>query len=184
MAYTFELRQDVKFQDGTPFNAAAVVRNLERVADPATHSQKAVFLLGPFDHAEATSVYTVELVLKEPYAPLLDGLSQVYLGMASPAALDKWGDQYQLHQVGTGPFRIRPPIRNGQSLVLERNPDYNWAPEIRGHQGPAYLEQHRVPFLCRRRHPPAGPVVGAGRRDGRAAARTTPPKLAPTLITG
>ena len=147
LTYTFELRHDVKFQDGTPFNADAVVRNLKRVADPATHSQKAVFLLGPFDHAETTDPYTVKLVLKQPYAPLLDGLSQVYLGMASPAALDKWGDQYQLHQVGTGPFRMSS-YQQGQSLVLERNPDYNWAPEIRSHQGPPYLDQIEFRFYA------------------------------------
>ena len=105
--YTFELRRGVTFHDGTPFNAAAVVRNLERIVDPATKSQKAIFLLGPFDHAEAAGDFTVKIVLKTPYAPLLDGLSQVYLGMASPAALDRWGDQYQMHQVGTGPFRVR-----------------------------------------------------------------------------
>jgi len=138
LSYTFKLRQDVTFHDGTPFNAAAVVRNLDRVADPATKSQKAVFLLGPYDHAEVVDDYTVKIVLKAPFAPLLDGLSQVYLGMASPAALDQWGDQYQLHQVGTGPFRF-VSYQERQTLTLERNPDYRWAPEIRAHQGPAYL---------------------------------------------
>ncbi len=147
LTYTFELRQDVKFQDGTPFNADAVVRNLQRVADPATQSQKAVFLLGPFDHSEAEGAYTVKLVLKQPYAPLLDGLSQVYLGMASPAALNKWGDQYQFHQVGTGPFRMTS-YQQGQLLVLERNPDYNWAPDIRDHQGPAYLDRIEFRFYA------------------------------------
>lgn len=141
--YTFELRRGVTFHDGTPFNAAAVVRNLERIVDPATKSQKAIFLLGPFDHAEAAGDFTVKIVLKTPYAPLLDGLSQVYLGMASPAALDQWGDQYQMHQVGTGPFLFASYLER-QTLVIERNPDYAWAPEIRGHQGPAYL--NRVEF--------------------------------------
>jgi peptide/nickel transport system substrate-binding protein len=145
LTYSFKLRQDVKFQDGTPFNAAAVVRNLQRVTDPATHSQKAVFLLGPFDHAEAVDNYTVKIVLKQAYAPLLDGLSQVYLGMASPAALDKWGGQYQLHQVGTGPYRM-VSYQQGQSLVLERNPDYAWAPETRTHGGPGYLERIEFRF--------------------------------------
>jgi peptide/nickel transport system substrate-binding protein len=145
LTYTFKLRQDVTFHDGSPFNAQAVVRNLERVVDPATHSQKAVFLLGPYDHAVAVDEYTVEIVLREPYAPLLDGLSQVYLGMASPAALDKWGDQYQLHQVGTGPFRF-VDYQEGQSLILERNPDYRWAPKIRSHQGPAYLDRIEFRF--------------------------------------
>jgi peptide/nickel transport system substrate-binding protein len=147
LTYTFKLRQDVKFHDGTPFNAAAVVRNLQRIADPATKSQKAVFMLGPFDHAEAIDAFTVKLLMKEPSASLLDALSQVYLGMASPAALDKWGDQYQLHQVGTGPFRF-VSYQQGQSLVLERNPDYAWAPDIRGRQGPAYLDRIEFRFYA------------------------------------
>ncbi len=125
--YTFKLPQGVKFHDGTPFDAAAVVANLTRIADPATKSQKAVFLLGPYDSSDAVDDLTVRIRLKEPYAPLLDGLSQVYLGMASPAALSKWGDQYQLHQVGTGPFKF-VSYQERQSLVLESNPDYDWAP--------------------------------------------------------
>jgi len=145
--YTFKLRRDVRFHDGTPFNADAVVRNLNRVADPATHSQKAVFLLGPFDHAQAVDEFTVEVALRQPYAPLLDGLSQVYLGMASPAALDKWGDQYQLHQVGTGPFRF-VGYQERQTLVLERNAAYAWAPETRRHQGPAYLDRVEFRFFA------------------------------------
>jgi peptide/nickel transport system substrate-binding protein len=143
--YTFKLRSDVTFHDGTPFNAEAVVRNLKRVTDPATRSQKAIFLLGPFDHAEAVDDHTVRIVLREPYAPLLDGLSQVYLGMASPAALDKWGDQYQLHQVGTGPFRF-VEYQDRQTLTLERNDAYRWAPSIRMHQGPAYLDRIEFRF--------------------------------------
>lgn len=145
--YTFTLRRDVQFHDGTPFNADAVVRNLNRVANPATKSQKAVFLLGPFESANASDEYTVKVVLKEPYAPLLDGLSQVYLGMASPAALDQWGDQYQLHQVGTGPFKF-VSYTDKQALLIERNPDYAWAPDIRKHQGPAYLDRIEFRFYA------------------------------------
>ena len=104
--YTFFLRRGVKFHDGTPFNAAAVAANLARVADPATKSQKAVFLLGPYSGSEQVDEYTIRVKLTKPYAPLLDGLSQTYLGIASPAALAQWGDQYQLHQVGTGPFKF------------------------------------------------------------------------------
>ncbi|MGE5602014.1 MAG: ABC transporter substrate-binding protein, partial [Nitrososphaerales archaeon] len=128
-AYTFTLRKDVKFHDGTPFNAAAVAANLKRIADPATKSQKAVFLLGPYEGSDVVDDYTVRIRLKEPYAPLLGGLSQVYLGMASPAALAQWGDQYQFHQAGTGPFKF-VSYQQGQTLVLERNPDYAWAPAV------------------------------------------------------
>jgi peptide/nickel transport system substrate-binding protein len=173
--YTFRLRSDVTFHDGTPFNAEAVVRNLSRVADPATRSQKAVFLLGPFDHAEAADNYTVRIVLREPYAPLLDGLSQVYLGMASPAALDKWGDQYQLHQVGTGPFRF-VEYQDRQTLTLERNESYRWAPSIRAHQGPAYLD--RIEFRFYPDPATRLPALLAGQAD---VMGELPPKDAETI---
>lgn len=127
--YTFDLKQDVTFHDGTPFNAEAVRVNLERVADPDTASQKAVFLLGPYERTEILDDDTVQIHLREPYAPLLDALSQVYLGIASPAALEEWGPDYQFHQVGTGPFRFVEYVPNDH-LTLARNPDYAWGPPV------------------------------------------------------
>jgi peptide/nickel transport system substrate-binding protein len=127
--YTFYLRRDVRFQDGTPFNAQAVKVNLERILDPANRSQKARFMIDAVQSVVVLDDYTVRLDLDEPFAPLLDSLSQVYLGMASPAALEKWGVDYQFHQVGTGPFRFVEYVP-GDRLTLERNPDYAWAPSI------------------------------------------------------
>jgi peptide/nickel transport system substrate-binding protein len=138
--YTFSLRKDVKFHDGTPFNAAAVKVNLDRIANPATQSQKAVFLLGPYDHTEVVDEFTVKIYLKGPFAPLLDGLSQVYLGMASPTALAKWGKDYQLHQVGTGPFIFKEYVPQDH-LTLVRNPDYKWGPSIWANRGAPYLDE-------------------------------------------
>jgi peptide/nickel transport system substrate-binding protein len=146
LIYTFYLRQDVKFHDGTPFNAQAVKFNLDRIVDPQTKSQKAVFMLGPYDHAEVVDDHTIKIYLKEPFAPLLDSLSQVYLGMASPAAVEKWGLDYQMHQVGTGPFMFKEYVPKDH-LTLTRNPDYNWAPAIFSHQGPAYLEEIEFRFF-------------------------------------
>lgn len=138
--YIFALRHDVRFHDGTPFNAAAVKVNLDRITDPALQSQKAVFLLGPFDRAEVVDDYTIKIHLKGPFAPLLDGLSQVYLGIASPTALAKWGKDYQLHQVGTGPFIFKEYVPKDH-LTLVRNPDYKWGPSVWENRGPAYLDE-------------------------------------------
>lgn len=146
LIYTFHLRQGVKFHDGTPFNAQAVKFNLDRIVDPQTKSQKAVFMLGPYDHAEVVDDDTIEVYLQQPFAPLLDSLSQVYLGMASPAAVKKWGRDYQMHQVGTGPFIFEEYVPKDH-LTLVRNPDYDWAPTIFDHQGPAYLEEIEFRFL-------------------------------------
>lgn len=127
--YTFYLRRGVTFHDGTPFNADAVRFNLERITSPDLASQKARFMLGPFERVEVVDEYTVRIVLSEPFAPILDSLSQVYIGMASPTAVQKWGQEYQVHQVGTGPFIFAEYVPSGH-LLLQRNPNYNWGPPV------------------------------------------------------
>jgi peptide/nickel transport system substrate-binding protein len=128
LSWTFYLRKDVKFQDGTPFNAQAVAVNLDRIMNPDIASRRARFLLGPYTGYTIVDDYKITLNLSEPYAPLLDGLSQVYLGMASPKALAEYTkNTYQWHQVGTGPYRLVEAVP-GQRIVLERNKDYTWGP--------------------------------------------------------
>jgi len=133
LVYTFYLREDVTFHDGTPFDAEAVRFNLARITSPDLASQKARFMLGPYERAEVVDAYTVRITLSEPFAPLLDALSQVYLGMASPVAVEEWGDEYQLHQVGTGPFVFAEYVP-GDHLLLRRNPDYAWGPSLYEHE--------------------------------------------------
>jgi peptide/nickel transport system substrate-binding protein len=138
--YTFYLRRDVKFHDGTRFDAHAVKFNLDRIASPDTMSRKARGMLGTYSHTEVVDDFTVKVHFEEPYAPFLDSLSQVYLGMASPAAVQQWGAEYQLHQVGTGPFIFQEYVPNDH-LTLVRNPEYAWAPSVYLHNGPAYLDE-------------------------------------------
>jgi peptide/nickel transport system substrate-binding protein len=128
LSWTFYLRQGVKFHDGELFTARAVAVNLERIMNPDIASGKAKFLLGPYTGYEIVDDYTITLNLSEPYAPLLDGLSQVYLGIASPKALAEYTkNTYQWHQVGTGPYMLDEVVP-GEKLVLKRNPDYAWGP--------------------------------------------------------
>jgi peptide/nickel transport system substrate-binding protein len=128
LSWTFFLRDDVTFHDGEPFNAQAVAVNLDRIMDPDTRSGKAKLLLGPYTGYTVSDDYTITINLSEPYAPLLDGLSQVYLGIASPKALAEYtNNTYQWHQVGTGPYMLED-IVPGEKIVLRRNPDYAWGP--------------------------------------------------------
>jgi peptide/nickel transport system substrate-binding protein len=130
LVYTFSLRQDVIFHDGSTFDASAAVANFEYIMDPDNHSQKAASMLGPFIQALAIDDFSLQIILSEPFAPLLDSLSQVYLGMASPIALEEWGpSEYQFHQVGTGPYRLIEYVPNDR-IVLERFEEYAWAPTI------------------------------------------------------
>jgi peptide/nickel transport system substrate-binding protein len=130
LTYTFYLRDDVTFHDDTPFNADAVVANIDYTTDPDNHSFKAALMLGPLKSVDKLDDYSVVFRLEEPYAPLLDALSQVYLGMASPIALETWGSSdYQFHQVGSGPYRFVEYVPKDH-LAIARYDDYDWAPSI------------------------------------------------------
>lgn len=147
LSYTFRLRQDVMFHDGTPFNAQAVAANLDRITLPDNGSQKAAFLLGPLVQYDVIDTYTIRLVLSQPFAPLLDSLSQVYLGIASPTALDSYNNlRYQYHQVGTGPFRFIE-YTPGDEIILRRNDDYAWGPDFYGELGTDSIDEIAYRFF-------------------------------------
>ncbi|MBC8171429.1 MAG: hypothetical protein H7X77_07140 [Anaerolineae bacterium] len=132
LTYSFNLRQDVKFHDDTKFNALAVAANLDRIVNRDTRSTKALTLLGTYAGYELTGEYSINLKLAEPYSPLLDSLSQLYLGIASPTALAQYAtmpERYQFHQVGTGPYMMSELILDNR-LVLRRNPNYTWGPSF------------------------------------------------------
>jgi peptide/nickel transport system substrate-binding protein len=130
--WKFELRREVTFHDGTPFNAEAVVFNFERWMFEHHPYHKGVFeywksMFGGFPgfvkSVQAIDEYTVEFVLEKPMAPFLANLAMPMFGIASPTAIKKHGDNYFKNPVGTGSFRFRE-WRKDDRVVLERNPDY------------------------------------------------------------
>ena len=138
-AYTFKLRQDVKFHDGTPFNADAVKYTFDSIQDPALKSLTAIGYLGPYAGTEVVDPFTVRVNFKEPYAPFLNNLAHSVLAPVSPAA-GKDYNAFAQKPIGTGPFRIteyKPQV----SMTFERNPDYTWGPALYRRQGPANLER-------------------------------------------
>jgi peptide/nickel transport system substrate-binding protein len=146
-SYTFQLRQGVRFQDGSSFDAEAVKYNLERIVDPNTQSEQAKDKLGPFDSVEVIDPSTVTIHLTKPYAAFLDAISGTELCMVSPTAAKQWGpDEFQDHFVATGPFILKE-WKRGEQILLERNPDYWGGPETAAHQGLAYLDAVVFKFL-------------------------------------
>jgi peptide/nickel transport system substrate-binding protein len=133
--YTFTLRQGVKFHDGTAFDASSVVANINYITDKATQSNISLGLLGPCTKAKATAQYTVAISCSAPYAPLLAQLGEPYLGIQSPAAIQKYGKNVGVHPVGTGPFSF-VSYQPNQSVVLKRNDAYQWGPPATKHTGP------------------------------------------------
>ena len=140
LTWTFHLRKDVKFHDGTPFNAEAVKYNIERILAPETMSVEAAARLGPVKSVEVVDEYTVAITHERPYAPFLDSFSRLMEPMWSPTALEKYGyEEFPEHLVGTGPFIFKENVPKDHVTVV-RNPDYNWAPACVDHTGPAYLD--------------------------------------------
>lgn len=138
--YSFVLREDVKFHDGTEFDAEAVVANIKYITDKETPAKVSIALLGPCKEAVATGKFTVDLKCATPYAPLLTQLGVPYLGMQSPTAITKYGKDLGLHPTGTGPYAFVSYEPN-QSLVVKRNEAYAWNPPSVGHKGPPNIAE-------------------------------------------
>ncbi|MGL3199514.1 MULTISPECIES: ABC transporter substrate-binding protein [Curtobacterium] len=120
---TFRLRDDVTFTDGTPFDAAAVVANIEHVQDPKTASSTGYLALQSITKATATDDHTVMLTLSRPDSALLESFSQPWVGMESPKALERSQAQNCESPVGTGPFRVTD-WKHGDRVTLTKNADY------------------------------------------------------------
>jgi peptide/nickel transport system substrate-binding protein len=153
---TLLLREDVKFHDGTPFNAEAVKFNFDTTADPKLGSQAAVDYLGPYESSEVLGPYEIKVNYKRPYGPVAAMLSESLLSIVSPSAVKKLGnDGFAQAPVGTGPFKF-VSWEHGRQLVMERNDDYNWAPSFMKRQGPSAVKKLVSRFI-----PEAGTRVAA-----------------------
>jgi len=118
--FTFQLREGVKFQDGTAFDAAAVKFSLERTK--ATNS----YVKATFDLIKDISVVSpteVKITLTAAYPAFLSILAQPQSAIVSPAAVEKYGDKFAANPVGTGPFVFKG-AQADTNVVLEANPDY------------------------------------------------------------
>ena len=125
--WTFELREGVKFHDGSPMDSQAVKFSIDRVQDPATASAYRAIFANIFDKVETPDAKTVKITTKEPYPDLLVTLAPATSGIVSPATVQKYGNDYGRNPNGTGPFMIKDWVSN-ERLVLVPNPNY-WGPK-------------------------------------------------------
>ncbi|MBA4493690.1 ABC transporter substrate-binding protein [Paenactinomyces guangxiensis] len=139
LVWTFKLKQGVKFHDGTPFNAEAVVYNFNRWMDKSHPEHKGGefpyygYMFGGYKgdkghvikSVTAVDEHTVKFELNFPQGPFLSNLAMPPFAIASPAAVKKGPDQFAQKPEGggTGPFKFVEWKKN-DSITLEKNKEY------------------------------------------------------------
>lgn len=119
---TLNLRQDVTFHDGEPFNAEAVKANLEfNQTNPSYMTLKAIT---DMVRVEATDEYTVTITYSHPYyAYLYDFCWPDVMVMVSPKIIAPGDFQTVQGVVGTGPYTYAEYVQ-GKYTCFERNESY------------------------------------------------------------
>ena len=121
LTWRFNLRKNVTFHDGTPFNADSVVFTLRRVKDNTKLIKS--FVYQDIESVEKDGDYAVVVTSKRPFGSLPAHLTM--LGMLPPGA-GKNEDAFFQKPIGTGPFRF-VSWTHGDNIVLSANPSY-WKP--------------------------------------------------------
>ena len=131
---TFNLRQGVKYHDGSVFDAASVKWNIERYINTKGSSRTGD--LASVASVDVVDANTVKFNLKSAFAPLLAALVDRAGMMVSQKVVDAMGADFTLKpfKAGTGPFILTEAVKNDH-YTLEKNPDW-WNKDAAGNKLP------------------------------------------------
>ncbi len=138
-SWTIRLRRGVRFHDGNPFNADAVVDHWKRMLDPVNKFSNR-FIIQPIRSVERVDDYTVRFQLEHPwilFPRILSSPRGAMLCIPSPAAVA--ADKQQRAPVGTGPYVFKE-WRSADQFVVVKNPRY-WQ------KGTPYLDEIVFRFM-------------------------------------
>ncbi len=142
--YTFHIRTDVTYSDGTPLTAENVVRNFDLygLGDSErmlTSSEQ----ITNYERGEVIDEDTVRFHFSAPAPGFAQATSSFNAGLLADATLELANDGFAPGNatgvIGSGPFVITHE-ELGTRLVLDAREDYDWAPPAHPHQGPALLD--------------------------------------------
>ncbi|MFI5186034.1 MAG: ABC transporter substrate-binding protein [Chitinophagales bacterium] len=154
LLYTFHLRSDIFFQDDDAFStgegrrltAQDVAYSFNRIIDKQVASPGAWIFNHKVDSVngfKAIDDSTFQLKLIRPYMPILGILSMQYCSIVPKEAVEKYGNDFRRHPVGTGPFAF-VAWEEGQALILKKNKNY-FEKDSLGNRLP-YLDGIKVSF--------------------------------------
>ncbi len=131
ITYTFKLRPDVVFHDGTPLKASDVKYCLDRVSFDEESGWLSLFTA--VESTEAPDDNTFILHVKEPWAPMLANMALFAASIYPEAAHKEQGPALFENPIGTGPF-VFDAWQKGAAITLKKNPNY-WM------EGQPYLDE-------------------------------------------
>jgi len=118
--FRFRLKSGIRFHDGSPLNADAVIYSFQRQF--ALNSSSPLFNM--IDHFQQHDSLNIAIHLKYPYSQFLYSLaSPSGLKIISKSALGKYGDEIATHPVGSGPYLVKE-FKQNQKIRLEAYPDF------------------------------------------------------------
>ncbi|MFF2083923.1 ABC transporter substrate-binding protein [Nocardia sp. NPDC058176] len=148
--FTFHLRDDVTFTDGTKFTADSVKENFDLLGfgDKALGIVPVTAYWVGYVGTEVLDPTTVKVTFDRPNAGFLQALSLYFSGIVGHSTLQLPKEQRGLAQnlVTTGPFVVAEHVYQ-QKTVLKKRPGYNWAPASRKHTGEAYLDAVEISVI-------------------------------------
>ena len=113
------MRKGVKFHNGEELKASDVKFTIEgMLASPTVHH-----IIEAVDKVEVVDDYTIKIITKEPFGPLLHHLAHTASSILNEKAVTEAGDDYGQHPVGTGPYAF-VKWDSGDKIVLKANKDY------------------------------------------------------------
>ncbi|NQX06592.1 ABC transporter substrate-binding protein [Rathayibacter sp. VKM Ac-2856] len=148
--YTFDLRTDVTFSDGTPFTAESVKTSFDN--DEATLAELpsaygGVYLAG-YSGTEVVDADTVKVVFSTPNAAFLQGTSTTNLAILAASSYEKTPEERCLGGiVGSGPFTLTG-YTPGTGITLDRRSGYAWGSALRENTGEAHLDGIDISYVA------------------------------------
>ncbi|HEX6447646.1 MAG TPA: ABC transporter substrate-binding protein [Streptosporangiales bacterium] len=121
--YTIKLKSGVKFNDGTPLDAKAVVTTLHHYMTDPKSARSAE--LSEVSDVTASGSDTVTISLKHPFAPLTAILADRSGMILSPKQLSKLGDKFGTDPVCVGPFKFKARPSSDQIQLVKSNDYYD-----------------------------------------------------------
>jgi ABC-type transport system substrate-binding protein len=135
LVYTFNLRSDATFHNGREVTADDFVYSFTRILDPQEESSALGFFArvrgaSPYRKGESNEVaglraldaHTLEITINEPFAAFLSVLAMFNSKVVPREEVERWGKEFGLHPVGTGPFRLES--LDGSKITLTANSHY------------------------------------------------------------